>query len=504
MKPALIDIPTFSDERGSLGVIESSQHGKFEFKRLYYLYGCQEHQDRGKHAHKKLHQLLICLNGSCDLELDDGTQKFNFHLHTRDKGVLVHPGYWRSLTNFELGTVVVVLASANYDEDDYIRDYSEFKKWADNRASISSVPYIPIERYQNAIGYDIQTVIQKCIAKNQFIGGETVKIFEQDFASYCGAAHAIGCGNGLDALSMILRAMNIGQGDEVIVPANSFVASALAVDMAGAKPVLVDCSPEDYNIDTSKIEAAITPQTKAIMPVHLYGIPADMPAIMEIAQKYGLYVIEDAAQAHGALSHNKKVGGIGHAAGFSFYPTKNLGALGDAGAIVTNDPDLAEKVRMLSNYGAKEKYYHNIKGQNTRLDTLQAAILSVKLPYLDQWNNRRRDLAKIYYDGLESIKSIRLPQISPHSTVVWHVMPLRVLNGKRDKLAKHLNDAGIGTNIHYPVPINRQQAYLKDGMDVSMPESEKLSLEELSLPLDPYHTEAEINYVISKILEFYK
>lgn len=504
MKPVLIDIPTFTDERGSLGVVETSKHTKFDFKRIYYLYDCKEFKDRGKHAHKNLHQLLICLNGSCDIELDNGTEVFNFHLDTRDKGVLIHPGYWRSITNFSAGTVVAVLASENYDEADYIRDYNEFKEWARNRATIESVPYIPMSRYQDAIGFDIRLAIQDCLEKNQFIGGDAVKTFEDQFAAYCQTSHAIGCGNGLDALTMILRAMEIGQGDEVIVPANSFVASALAVDMVGAKLVLVDCSPDDYSIDVSKIEQAITPATKAIMPVHLYGIPADMPAIMAIAEKHNLYVIEDAAQAHGALCKGQKVGSIGHAAGFSFYPTKNLGALGDAGAVVTNDPAIAEKVRMITNYGSRTKYHHEIKGQNTRLDTIQAVILSLKLPYLDTWNERRRHLASLYYNGLSSIAGIKLPRLNPDHVYVWHVMPLRVLNGKRDSLMKYLNDFGIGTNIHYPVSINCQKAYLDAGLKVSMPESESASLEELSLPLDPFHTEEEIAYVIAKIQDFYR
>lgn len=505
MHPVLIDIPQYSDERGSLGVVEACRIAGFHFKRLYYLYGCKEKPERGQHAHKNLQQLMICLNGSCDIVLDDGEQTYDFNLNSPRQGLLIQPGFWRRLTNFAPDTVVGVLASHEYDESDYIRDYDAFKKWAEEKKKITSVPYIPMDRYHKAIGFEIEQEILKAIENFQFIGGGMVTRFEQEFATYCNASHAISCGNGLDALTMILKALDIGAGDEVIVPANSFVASALAVDMVGAKPVLVDCSPDDYGIDISKIENAITPATKAIMPVHLYGIPSDMGPIMDMAKKHGLFVVEDAAQAHGALYNGKKIGGIGHAAGFSFYPTKNLGAYGDAGAVVTNDTALADKVKMLTNYGSKVKYHHEVKGQNTRLDTIQAAILSAKIKHLDTWNAQRQNLANIYYKGLESLdRFVSLPKISSNKQSVWHVFPLRVMGGQRDALMKHLNNNRIGTNIHYPVPINRQPAYIKEGLNVSMPESEKIAIEELSLPLDPFHSEGEIQYVVSTILDFYK
>lgn len=505
MHPVLVDIPQFTDERGSLGVVEASQITGFHFKRLYYLYDCQDRPERGQHAHKQLQQLMICLNGSCDIALDDGERTYSFHLESPQKGLLIQPGYWRRLSNFSSGTVVAVLASDQYDETDYIRDYTAFKKWAEEQKKITSVPYIPMDRYHKAIGFKIEQEILETIANTQFIGGGKVQRFEEEFATYCGAKYAISCGNGLDALTMILKALDVGVGDEVIVPANSFVASALAVDMVGAKPVLVDCSSEDYGIDVSQIEKYITQATKVIMPVHLYGIPSDMDKILDIASKYGLFVVEDAAQAHGATYRGKKAGSIGHAAGFSFYPTKNLGAYGDAGAVVTSDPILAEKIRMLTNYGSKVKYHHEIKGQNTRLDTIQAAILSTKIKYLDEWNERRQKLADLYYAGLQSLNGfVSLPSISPDKKSVWHVFPLRVMNGRRNDLIKHLSTNGIGTNIHYPVPINLQPAYLSEGLNVSMPQSEKIALEELSLPLDPFHSEEEIEYIISKILEFYK
>lgn len=504
MPSTLIEIPVIKDGRGSIGVIEASKLTQFDFRRVYYLYDGIDNKDRGEHAHKQLHQLIVCMHGSVSIDLEDAEGESSYKLDAADKGLLVEPGSWRRLYDFSKDSVVAIFASHEYDEEDYIRDYSAFKNWLFQKKNISTVPFIPMDRYNDTLAFEIGRTVNECIHKGLFIGGHSVSKFESEFAEHCDAKYAVSCGNGLDALTLILKAMGIGEGDEVIVPANSFIASALAVDMAGAKPVLIDCSPQNYGLDISSIEAAITPATKAIMPVHLYGIPVDMDSVMNIAKKHNLFVIEDAAQAHGAMWKGKRVGGLGHAAGFSFYPTKNLGAFGDGGAVVTNDSTLADKVRMLTNYGSKVKYHHESKGQNTRLDTIQASILSIKLPYLDDWNQKRRDLAQIYYKGLSGLSQIALPKLSEGQISVWHVFPLRVLNNKRDALMEYLNKKGIGTNIHYPVPINRQKAYLDDGMNVSMPESEKISLQELSLPLDPFHTNAEIEYVVSAIKSFYQ
>lgn len=504
MPPSLIHIPSIKDVRGSMGVIEASSLTKFDFQRVYYLYGNIDNKDRGEHAHKQLRQFIVCVNGLVSIDIEDEQGMYSYKLDTADKGILIEPGCWRKLYNFSENAVVMVFSSHEYDEEDYIRDYVSFKNWISEKKQISSVPYIPMDRYNHALGFKIGRTIKDCMDQGRFIGGPIVTQFEEAFAEYCGAKYTVSCGNGLDALTMILRAMDIGVGDEVIVQANSFIASALAVDMVGARPVFVDCSPNDYGLDIAGIEGVITPSTKAIMPVHLYGIPADMDSIMTIAAEHNLFVIEDAAQAHGATWRGKRVGGIGHAAGFSFYPTKNLGALGDGGAVVTNDPDLAEKVRLLTNYGSKTKYHHEIKGQNSRLDSIQASILSMKLPYLDAWNQKRRDIAKIYYNGLAGLSQIALPKLREEQVSVWHVFPLRVLDNKRDDLILYLSEKGIGTNIHYPIPINRQKAYLGGKVNVSMPESEQISLEEISLPLDPFHTNAEIEYVVSTIQDFYK
>ncbi|MEN8220573.1 MAG: DegT/DnrJ/EryC1/StrS family aminotransferase, partial [Pseudomonadota bacterium] len=318
-----------------------------------------------------------------------------------------------------------------------------------------------------------------------------------EFATYCGAKHCIGVGNGLDALHLILRAYGIGSGDEVIVPANTYIATWLAVSHTGATPVPVEPNEQTYNINATLIEAAISKQTKAIMPVHLYGQPAEMEPILEIARHYNLKVIEDAAQAHGATYKGKRTGSLGDAAGFSFYPGKNLGALGDAGAVVTNDDTLAEKVRVLRNYGSRVKYHNEMQGFNSRLDPLQAAFLRVKLKYLDTWNKRRRKIAQQYQEGLANSPALILPFLPDWAEPVWHLFVIR--SQRRDELQQKLRDANISTMIHYPIPPHLQPAYanMKKG---DFPISEAIHREILSLPMFPQLAQPEIEQVISSIL----
>ncbi len=504
LSPALVEIPAIKDDRGALGVIEASKITGFDFERVYYFFGPDQGKSRGNHAHKKLRQFMVCLKGSVRIKLINEKGEHSFVLDSAFKGLLIPAGCWRELDQFSDDAVVAVMASAEYDEADYIRDFDAFKAWLETNKKSKVVPYVALDRTHKAMELSINRAISQVIRDNQLIGGAAVKKFEEEFAAYCDAKYAIGCGNGLDALAMILEALGVGPSDEVLVPANSFAASALAVDMVGAKAVLVDCDPLTHSIELNGLDAAVTPRTKAIMPVHLYGIPVDMEAVAAFAKKHNLFVVEDAAQAHGALSHGKKIGGLSHAAGFSFYPTKNLGALGDAGAVVTNDPVLAEKIRMLGNYGSKVKYYHDSKGRNSRLDTIQAAVLSLKLRELDAWNERRRALSQIYFNGLQGLNGIVLPLIKSFAVPVWHVFPLRVLNDQRDGLKAFLESKGIGTNIHYPVPIHRQKAYGTAYANTNLPASEALAEELLSLPLDPFHAEEELDYIVDAIKSFYR
>lgn len=325
-----------------------------------------------------------------------------------------------------------------------------------------------------------------------YIRGKECEAFEADFAQYCGAQYAVGVANGLEALELCLRAYDVGRGDEVIAPSNTYIATWLAVSYVGATVVPVEPDERTYNIDPKLIEAAITDKTKAIMPVHLYGQSCDMDPIMAIAKKYNLKVIEDGAQAHGARYKNKRVGSLGDAAGFSCFPSKNLGAFGDAGVVTTSDDLLAKRIRMLANYGSEQKYVNKEKGINSRLDELQAAFLRVKLKYLDKWSEQRREIAAQYYEGLKD-SSLVLPYVLPECEHVYHLFP--VLSPERDKLADQLKERGIQTMIHYPIPPHKQQAY-SEMNDLSFPISEKIHEQELSLPLYPGISDGAVSLVI--------
>jgi dTDP-4-amino-4,6-dideoxygalactose transaminase len=333
-----------------------------------------------------------------------------------------------------------------------------------------------------------------------YILGKEVEAFETEFAVYCETKYCIGVGNGLEALHLILRAMEIGVGDEVIVPANTYIASWLAVSQVGATLVPVEPDEQTYNINPSLIENAITDKTKAIMAVHLYGQPADMDAINEIAARHNLKVIEDAAQGHGARYKNRRVGSLGDAAGFSFYPTKNLGAIGDAGAVTTNNAELADKIRLLRNYGSRVKYENEIQGYNSRLDELQAAFLRVKLAKLDEWNARRVKIAEKYLKTLSKNPHLMLPFVPDWAEPVWHLFVVRHPN--RYNLEQHLRKNGIATLIHYPIPPHLSDAYVGEGWHLdSFPVSERLSREILSLPIGSHLNEEQIEAVTKTLLE---
>ena len=360
-----------------------------------------------------------------------------------------------------------------------------------------SVPFVSFRPMEKELDGDLRAAFDRVLQNSWYIEGREDEAFEAAFARYCGAAHCVGCGNGLDALVLILKAMGIGPGDEVIVPSNTFIATVLAVSYAGAAPVFVEPLLATYNIDPARIEAAVTPRTKAIIAVHLYGQCAQMDAINAIAKAHGLKVIEDAAQAHGAAFQGRRAGSLGDAAAFSFYPGKNLGALGDAGCVTTNDPDLAQKVRALGNYGSDYKYHHIYKGQNSRLDELQAAFLAAKLPHLDRMNAERRRIAGRYCAGIRN-PAVVLPTVAPGCEHVYHIFAVRC--ARRDALEAHLNACGIGTNKHYPTPIHRQGAYRELGLGPgALPLAEEISATELSLPMYYGMTDAQVQAVIDAV-----
>ena len=362
------------------------------------------------------------------------------------------------------------------------------------------VPFVSFLPMEKELNDDLRGAFDRVFTRSWYIEGIEDEDFEKAFAEYCGTKYCIGVGNGLDALMLSLKALGIGEGDEVIIPSNTYIATALAVTYVGAKPVFVEPKIETFNIDPQLIEEKITNKTKAIIPVHLYGQACDMDPILEVAKKYELKVVEDCAQAHGATYKGQKIGSFGDAAGFSFYPGKNLGALGDAGAVVTNNEEVAKKVRALGNYGSDYKYHHIFKGNNSRLDELQAAFLAAKLPHLERMNLERRRIANRYLSEITNPKII-LPTVEKDMVPVWHVFGIRCSN--RSDLEKHLNNAGIGTNKHYPIPMHLQECYKELGFGAGdYPIAEEISATELSIPMYYGMTEKEISYVIENLNTF--
>ena len=363
--------------------------------------------------------------------------------------------------------------------------------------AIPFVSFLPMER---ELDQAIRDAFNRVFESSFYIEGKEDDAFERAFAEYCGTKYCIGVGNGLDALMLSLKALGIGDGDEVIVPSNTYIATALAVTYVGATPVFVEPDIRTFNINPELIEAALTEKTKAIIPVHLYGQACDMNPIMRIAKKHRLVVVEDCAQAHGATYKGQKVGSFGDAAGFSFYPGKNLGALGDAGAVVTKNEELAKKVRALGNYGSDYKYHHIYRGNNSRLDELQAAFLAVKLPHLEHMNEERRRIAQLYTEGIKNPK-VTIPYVIPGCNPVWHIYGIRCKD--RDALEKHLNEKGIGTNKHYPIPMHLQECY----KDLNIPKgglpiAEEISNSELSIPMYYGLTDDQVQFVIDAINAF--
>ena len=362
------------------------------------------------------------------------------------------------------------------------------------------IPFVDLAAQYRTIAPAVHAAIDQVLQRTDFILGTDVEAFESEFAAYCGVSYGIGVDSGLSALELLLRAYNIGAGDEVITAANTFIATALAISSVGATPVLVDIDPQSYMIDINAIRAAITPRTKAIMPVHLYGHLPDMTALMALANQYGLVVIEDASQAHGARYAGVTTGALGHAAAFSLYPAKNLGAYGDAGIVVTNDATIARTLRLLRNYGSIQKYQHEIQGFNRRLDTLHAAVLRVKLRYLDDWNSARRRHAQAYtalFEGTPIVCPTPGKQVEP----VYHLYVIRA--AARDGLQGYLREQGIATVIHYPTPIHLQPAYAKLGYRAgAFPITEAYARQILSLPLFPELTTKQIDYVAAHVLTY--
>lgn len=359
------------------------------------------------------------------------------------------------------------------------------------------IPLVNVKRQTQALAKEIQHAIDGVLERGDFILGRDVAAFEEEFAAYCGAKFCIGVGSGLDALTLILKESSIGPGDEVITVANTFIATALAVQHVGATPVVVDCDPLTYNIDPNKVRKTVSARTKAILAVHLYGQPAHMNELRLIAQEHGIKLIEDACQAHGAVLDGRRAGSLGDAAAFSFYPGKNLGGIGDGGAIVTGDAGLAERLRASRNYGSLKKYHHPTQGFNTRLDSVQAAVLRVKLRHLETWNTRRREIAQRYRERLADAHLV-LPDELPSARHVYHLFVVRC--DDRDAVARQLKEAGIETGVHYPIPVHHQEAFRQKGKAAGALRHAELACGEiLSLPICPFTTDEEVDEVADAI-----
>lgn len=361
------------------------------------------------------------------------------------------------------------------------------------------VPFLDLQASYFEIREEIDTAIKRVLESGRYILGEEVDAFEHEYASYCSAKYCVGVANGMDALHLALLALDVAPGDEVIVPSNTYIATWLAVSQCGATPVPVEPDAGTYNINPSCIEAAITPRTKAILPVHLYGQPADIDHILEVARKHGLKVLEDGAQAHGARYKGKRIGAHGDVVAWSFYPGKNLGAYGDGGAITTDNPKIADRIRLLRNYGSRTKYVNEVRGFNCRLDALQAAVLRVKLQRLDRWNEARKAIAVRYYAGLSGMELI-LPVVREWAEPVWHLFV--VGSNNRDQIQQQLEKNGIGTMIHYPIPPHLQEAYTSIGFGKdAFPIAERMAKRSLSLPMGPHLDGDAVRHVIGTLQE---
>ncbi|MFM2152469.1 MAG: hypothetical protein RL199_904 [Pseudomonadota bacterium] len=360
------------------------------------------------------------------------------------------------------------------------------------------VPFLDLGAVHAPLAPQLEAAFARVLSRGRFIMAEELELFEASFAQEVGTRHAVGVGSGLDALELSLRALDVGPGDEVIVPAHTFIATWLAVDAVGAVPVPVEPDPSTHQLDPARLEPALSPRTKAVVPVHLYGHPAPMHEVLSFADRHGLAVVEDAAQAHGASLDGRRCGAMGRIGAFSFYPGKNLGALGDGGAVTTDDDGLADRLRRLRNYGSRRKYEHEAFGRNARLDELQAALLSVKLPHLEAWNRRRAEVAARYLEGLSGGAELVLPEVAPGARPAWHLFVVR--HPRREALRAHLAERGIETLVHYPVPPHLSGVYRSRGL--SLPVSERLASEVVSLPMGPHLSDAQVDLVVEVVRGF--
>ena len=500
----LLKFPAVKDRRGTLSFAEYETHLPWVPVRFFTITEVPQKELRGYHAHKSVKQLLVCVTGKLEVLIDDGNQRESVVLQNSNEGLLLDAMVWSSQSYLVPGTVLLVLCSEKHSPEGYIHSYADFVALVkQEQARGVQVPFLNVKAAALLQETDMRRAFERVLQSGQYVGGAEVEGFEREWAHYCEASECAGVGSGLAALHLALVALDIGPGHEVIVPANTYIATLLAVSMAGAKCVLVEPDPKTRLIDPTKVSAAITPHTKAILSCDLYGTPVDYDALAEIARKHGLRFVSDAAQSHGAVYKGKKVGsdGLCDATCFSFYPSKNLGALGEAGAVVTGNAALAERVRTLRNYGSKERYQNDEKGFNERFDPLQAAFLRAKLPHLDQLSSKRQAIAQRYHQALNGLDWLSLPPLVQECTPSYHLFV--VACDDRDGLQSHLQSQGVATVVHYPIPPHLSKAYrdLPYGPG-SLPITEKLASSVLSIPVCPFLEDHQIEHVIGAIKSF--
>ena len=492
----LIELPIIRDRRGNLTFVEGAVHAPFDIRRVYYLYDVPGGESRAGHAHREVRQLLIAVAGSFDVILDDGRTREVVTLNRSYIGLYIPRLVWREIREFLVGLRLPRPGVRAFRRSRLHPGLRPVSRSVD-RAQVT-VPFLDLRAAIEEIRPELDEAWSRVRDSGRYILGDEVAAFESDFADYCGTRHCVGVANGLDALKLLLTALGIGTGDEVIVPAYTAVATWMAVTAMGGRPVGVDVERDSFNIDPRLVEAALTPRTKAIVAVHLFGRPADIDRLAEIAARHGLVLLEDAAQAHGARVGGRRVGSLARAAAFSFYPTKNLGAVGDGGAITTDDDDLADRVRLLRAYGWRERSVSEIFGLNSRLDELQAAFLRVRLRRLDDQNRRRRRLAGLYAEALVGLPDLVVPSDPVGADPVWHVYAVRITD--RPAAQSLLGTAGIGTLVHYePLP-HLTPAYRATGWGPGdLPVAESLAASELSLPMFPQLQEEAVLEVVAAL-----
>lgn len=492
----MMALPRHEDPDGSLTEVEHTVRYPFAVKRVFYLYDVPAGSERGGHAHHKARELIVAVSGAFTVRLTDGKRVRTFHLDRPFQALYVERGVWRTLDDFSSGAVCLVLTSEEFSEEDYIRDYDTYRDMVD--ASMP-IPFLDLEAVNSRFMPRIAEAVCSISGRGPYIGGAEVSLLESVLADAVGVPCAVGVSNGLDALRLIFRAYialgRLAPGDEVIVPANTYIASVLAVTDAGLTPVFVDASARTLNLDTSLLEAAVTPRTRAIMPVHLYGRVCWDAALADFAERHGLIVVEDNAQAIGAVASVPGLfgvctaGGLGHAAGFSFYPTKNIGAMGDAGAVVTSDHELAMTVRAMANYGCDRRYHNVYAGFNCRMDPMQAAVVRAKMPHLPEINAYRREIAALYDELIVNPLVLKPEKPEAESEHVWHQYVVRVEH--RDTFRAFMSANGIATDVNYPLPPMRQPCYRAMYGSVPAPVADALAARVVSLPLNTALTRAQ-------------